>query len=100
MQYWMLSLTAVVLMFLTVTKGGESPTEPLQIVFLGQSLFLFSPKCGQSHSEASGLKDSWSIILILHCKQTGSVLLRWSFDTEISSLLAETEYLKKCFEKT
>lgn len=65
---------------------GEGLTAPFQIAFLGQSLFLFSPVCGQSHSEASGPKVSWSIIPILHCKQTGCLLPRCVPDTEISSL--------------
>lgn len=67
---------------------GEGLTAPFQIAFLGQSLFLFSPVCGQSHSEASGPKVSWSIIPILHCKQTGCLLPRCVPDTEISSLSA------------
>lgn len=67
---------------------GEGLTAPFQIAFLGQSLFLFSPVCGQSHSKASGPKVSWSIIPILHCKQTGCLLPRCVPDTEISSLSA------------
>lgn len=69
-------------------QRGGSLTAPFQIAFLGQSLFLFSPVCGQSHREASGPKVSWSIILILHCKQTGSILSRCILNTEISSLSA------------
>lgn len=69
-------------------QRGWSLTAPFQIAFLGQSLFLFSPVCGQSHSEASGPKVSRSIILILHCKQTGCILWRCVPDTEISSLSA------------
>ena len=70
-------------------KGaGGNPTAPFQIAFLGQSLFLFSPVCGQSHSEASGPKVSWSVILILHCKQTDCILLRRTPGTGISSLSA------------
>lgn len=61
---------------------------PFQIAFLGQSLFLFSPACGQSHSEGSGPKGSWSIILILQCKQTGCILVMSRSDTEKSSLSA------------
>lgn len=91
-----LSLAAVVLIFLTVAKKGVGGgwlgvvglTAPFQIAFLGQSRFLFSPVCGQSHSEASGPKVSWSIIPILHCKQTGCILSRCVLDTEISSLSA------------
>lgn len=55
-------------------QRGASLTAPFQIAFLGQSLFLFSPVCGQCHSEASGPKVSWSIILILHSEQTGCML--------------------------
>lgn len=89
-QFLTLSLNAVVLIFLTVAKGavGVGLTAPFQIAFLGQSLFLFSPVCRQSHSEASGPKVSWSIIPILHCKQTGCTLSRCVPDTEISSLSA------------
>lgn len=77
-------------------QRGESPTAPFQIASLGQSLFLFSPVCSQSHSEASGPKVSWSIILILHCKQTGCILLRCRTDTEISSLSAAD--ITMCFQ--
>lgn len=40
------------------------------------------------HSETSVPKVSWSIILILQCKQTGHILSRCIPDTEISSLSA------------
>lgn len=64
-------------------------------MFLGQSLFLFCSVCGQCDSEASGLKVSWSIILILQRKQADCVLSRCVPDTEISSLSAAT---KMCLE--
>lgn len=69
-------------------RRGQARQHRSKLPFLGQSLFLFRPVCGQSHSEASGPKVSRSIILILHCKQTGCVLLRCRSDTEISSLSA------------
>lgn len=98
-----LILTAVVFhLFHTGQKGGKGGwggvgglTAPFQIAFQGQSRFLFSPVCGQCDSEASGLKVSWSMILILHRKQADCVLSRCVPDTEISSLSAAT---KMCLE--
>lgn len=81
-------------------QRGVSLTAPFQIAYLGQSLLLFRPVCGQSHSRASGAKVLQSIILILHCKQTYCILLRCIPDIEISSLsAADKKKEKECFSK-
>lgn len=78
-------------------RGGK-PDSTVPNCVSGTKPVLFSLVCGQSHSEASGPKVSWSIILILHCKQTGSILFpRCIPDTEISSLSAVDK--DKCLKK-
>ena len=68
--------------------GGWGPDSTVSNCVSGTKPVLFGPVRGQSHSAASEPKVSPSVILILHCKQTGCIQFRCMPGAEISSLSA------------